>query len=229
MTDQALAKLIDHTLLKPNVLDQQVIRLCEEAKEYEFASVCINPCFVSLASKLLTDSPVKVCTVIGFPLGANTVETKIAEARQAVQNGADELDYVLNISDVLNGHWDAVKNEMEKFVELRSGTEKPLLIKVILETCYLSDEQIAEACKRARETGLDFVKTSTGFGSGGAKIEHIALMRETVGPNLGVKASGGIRTYADAKAMVDAGANRIGASASIAIVTNTQNGKKSDY
>lgn len=229
MTDQALAKLIDHTLLKPNVLDQQVIRLCEEAKEYEFASVCINPCFVSLASKLLTDSPVKVCTVIGFPLGANTVETKIAEARQAVQNGADELDYVLNISDVLNGHWDAVKNEMEKFVELRSGTEKPLLIKVILETCYLSDEQIAEACKRARETGLDFVKTSTGFGSGGAKIEHIALMRETVGPNLGVKASGGIRTYADAKAMVDAGANRIGASASIAIVTNTQNGEKSDY
>jgi deoxyribose-phosphate aldolase len=229
MTDQALAKLIDHTLLKPNVLDQQVIRLCEEAKEYEFASVCINPCFVSLASKLLTDSPVKVCTVIGFPLGANTVETKIAEARQAVQNGADELDYVLNISDVLNGHWDAVKNEMEKFVELRSGTEKPLLIKVILETCYLSDEQIAEACKRARETGLDFVKTSTGFGSGGAKIEHITLMRETVGPNLGVKASGGIRTYADAKAMVDAGASRIGASASIAIVTNTQNGKKSDY
>jgi deoxyribose-phosphate aldolase len=229
MTDQALAKLIDHTLLKPNVLDQQVIRLCEEAKEYEFASVCINPCFVSLASKLLTDSPVKVCTVIGFPLGANTVETKIAEARQAVQNGADELDYVLNISDVLNGRWDAVKNEMEKFVELRSGTEKPLLIKVILETCYLSDEQIAEACKQARETGLDFVKTSTGFGSGGAKIEHIGLMRETVGPNLGVKASGGIRTYADAKAMVDAGANRIGASASIAIVTNAQNGKKSDY
>jgi deoxyribose-phosphate aldolase len=229
MTDLALAKLIDHTLLKPNVTDQDVTRLCEEAKQYKFASVCINPCYVPLAAKLLAGSPVKVCTVIGFPLGANTVETKIAEAEQAIQNGAHELDYVLNISDVLNGRWSEVEKEMAAFTALRSRTEKPLLIKVILETCYLSDEQIAEACKQAKAAGLDFVKTSTGFGSSGAKVEHIRLMREIVGPNIGVKASGGIRSYADAKAMVDAGASRIGASASITIVTNAQNDKNTDY
>jgi len=213
-----LAKLIDHTLLKPNVLDRQVEQLCREAREFGFASVCINPCYIPLAKHALAGTAVKVCTVIGFPLGANTTGTKIFEAREALSMGADELDYVVNVSDVLNGRYDAVRAEMLEFARLKH--EHPgLVVKIILETCYLSDEQIVHLCRLAKETGLDFVKTSTGFGSGGATAEHVALMRATVGPDLGVKASGGIRSFADACKMVEAGASRLGASASVAIVS----------
>ncbi|WP_126429135.1 deoxyribose-phosphate aldolase [Brevibacillus marinus] len=225
----SLEKMIDHTLLKPNVTDQQILQLCEEARQYGFASVCVNPCYVRLAADALRDSGVKICTVIGFPLGATTTESKLFEAAQAVQNGADELDYVLNISDVLNGRYELVKQEMEQFVQFRANSSKPVLIKVILETCYLTDEQIVKVCKLAKEAGIDFVKTSTGFGSGGATKEHVRIMRETVGSKVGVKASGGIRTYEDCVAMVEAGANRIGASASVAIVTRGSSDRQSAY
>lgn len=219
MKKEKLAKLIDHTILKSNVLDQEVEALCAEAKEFGFASVCINPSYIALAKSRLAGTEVKVCTVIGFPLGANTTKTKIFEAEDALELGAEELDYVVNVSDVLNGRFDAVKAEMEQFATLKQK-HSSLVIKIILETCYLSLEQISKLCQLAKEANLDFVKTSTGFGSGGATVEHVALMRNTVGPEMGVKASGGIRSYEDAFKMVEAGASRIGASASVGIVTN---------
>ncbi len=217
MDKEKLAKLIDHTLLKPNTLDEQVETLCAEAKEYGFASVCINPSFIPLAKSRLINTKVKVCTVIGFPLGANTTRTKLFEAQDALTMGAEELDYVVNIGDVLNGRFDLVRAEMQKFSQLKQDSTN-ITIKIILETCYLNEEQIVMLCELARETGLDFVKTSTGFGSGGATVEHVALMRSTVRQELGVKASGGIRSYNDASKMIEAGASRIGASASVAIV-----------
>lgn len=216
-----MAQMIDHTILKPNATDIQIRRLCEEAKKFGFASVCINPCYVPLATDLLRGSEVMICTVIAFPLGLNITETKIFEAQNAVKSGANELDYVLNIGDVLSGRYDLVKNEMKQFVELCSKHLTRITIKVILETCYLSTEQIVRVCKMARETRLDFVKTSTGFGSGGATVEHVRLMREIVGTEMGVKASGKIRSYEDAIAMVEAGANRIGTSSSVAIVSES--------
>lgn len=221
--------MIDHTILKSNTTTEQIQHLCAEAKQYGFASVCVNPCYVSLAAELLENSNVKVCTVIGFPLGANTIRAKIFEAQEAIQLGAHELDYVVNVSDVLNHRFDLVKNEMEKFVELCSTVNTPVLIKIILETCYLSDEQIIKVCQLARETGLDFVKTSTGFGTGGATTAHIELMRNIVGSDLGVKASGGIRNFADAIAMVKAGASRIGASSGVTIVSQEGSNGKTDY
>lgn len=213
-----LARMIDHTLLKANATDEQIRVLCAEADKFGFASVCINPGYVSLAVDLLRGSTVKVCTVVGFPLGANITETKIGEAGQAVEMGANELDYVINVSAVQNGRYDLVLWEMRRFVELRSKYRDPIVIKIILETCYLNNDQIVKVCQLARETGLDFVKTSTGFGTAGATVEHVRLMRNTVGSELGVKASGGIRTLKDATDMVDAGANRIGASAGVAIL-----------
>ena len=224
-----LASMIDHTVLKSSTTVEQIHRLCAEAEEFGFASVCVNPCYVPLAADLLKDSKVKVCTVIGFPLGANTTATKIFEAQDAIQLGADELDYVVNISDVLNNRFDRIKKEMEEFVQVRSTVSKPVVIKIILETCYLTDEQIKRLCELAKESGLDFVKTSTGFGTGGATAAHVQLMRETVGPNVGVKASGGIRNYQDAMTMVEAGANRIGASSGIAIVTQKASGENKGY
>jgi deoxyribose-phosphate aldolase len=225
----SFANIIDHTLLKPNATDPQILQLCTEAKEYRFASVCINPCFVPLAARALQGTDVKVCTVIGFPLGASTTEAKLFEAKDAVANGADELDYVVNLSDVLCGRYDLVRREMERLVQLRSEVGKPLVIKIILETCYLNETQIVEVCKLAKETGLDFVKTSTGFGTAGATAEHVRIMRETVGTDVGVKASGGIRSYEDCAAMIGAGANRIGASASVAIVTGAKTADSSGY
>lgn len=213
-----LSKIMDHTLLKPNILDQQIEDLCTEAKEFSFASVCINPSYIPQVKRLLTGTGVKVCTVIGFPLGANTTRTKIFEAEEALSLGADELDYVVNIGDVLNERYDSIKNEMLQFVRLKDK-QKGILIKIILETCYLNEEQISRLCQLAKESGLDFVKTSTGFGSGGATVEDVSLMRRIVGPGLGVKASGGVRSFADAKKMVEAGASRLGTSASVAIVT----------
>ncbi|MBE3579760.1 MAG: deoxyribose-phosphate aldolase [Caldanaerobacter subterraneus] len=212
-----IAKMIDHTLLKPNATKEEIKKLCEEAREYGFASVCINPCFVDLAYEMLKDTDVKVCTVIGFPLGANTIETKMFEAVEAVKKGATEIDMVLNISMLKSGEYDYVKKEIEEVVKAVKS-HGGIVVKVILETCYLSNEEKIKACEISKEAGADFVKTSTGFGLGGATVEDVKLMRKVVGENFGVKASGGIRSYEDAKAMIEAGANRIGASAGVKIV-----------
>lgn len=209
-----LAKTIDHTLLKAEATQAQVEKLCQEAAEYDFASVCINPTWVPLSYKLLRDTSVMVCTVIGFPLGATTTETKAFEARQAVECGAAEIDMVINVGRLKSRDYDAVEHDIYHVVRASA----PAHVKVIIETCYLTDEEKIQACVLSQEAGAHFVKTSTGFGSGGAKIEDIALMRRVVGEYMGVKASGGIREYETAAQMIEAGASRLGASASIAIV-----------
>lgn len=209
-----LARLIDHTLLKPDATEAQVRKLCEEARQFSFASVCVNPAWVPLCAKLLAGSPVKVCTVIGFPLGATTPTTKAVEARDAIANGAHEIDMVINVGALKSGNDELVRRDIEAVVQAAKGQA---LVKVILETALLTREEKIKACLLAKQAGADFVKTSTGFGPGGATVEDIALMRETVGPEMGVKASGGIRDRATAEAMVAAGATRIGASASVAI------------
>ncbi len=207
-------KLFDHTLLKPEATPEQIKALCQEARKFDFASVCVNPDFVSLAAKELKGSNVKVCTVIGFPLGANKTEVKVEETRLAIADGADEIDMVQNISWAKEGKWGAIKEEVASLK--KEAGEKTL--KVILETCLLTKEEIRLSSIAAKEGGADFVKTSTGFSKGGAKAEDVAIMREAVGPSLGVKASGGIHHYDEVVAMVDAGANRIGASACVAIM-----------
>ena len=209
------AGMIDHTLLKPEATKAQVKKLCEEAVEYGFHSVCVNSSFVYYCAELLKDSDVKVCTVIGFPLGAMSTAGKAAEARAAVDDGADELDMVLHVGMIKSGDWEYVKQDIASVVEAAGGQA---LVKVILETCLLTDEEKEKACRICVETGADFVKTSTGFSAGGATAEDVALMRKTVGDKAGVKASGGIRTLADVKVMTEAGADRIGASAGVAIV-----------
>ncbi len=215
-----IASLIDHTALKPDTTKAQIEQLCSEALEYGFASVCVNPCYVSLCSQLLKGSKVKVCTVIGFPLGAATTAIKAAEAAEGILNGAQEVDMVINVGAVKSGDEAYVKKDIEAVVQEAKGKA---LVKVILETCLLNEEEKKLCCHICKEAGADFVKTSTGFSSGGATVEDIRLMRGIVKPCLGVKASGGIRDYETAKAMVDAGAGRIGASASIAIVTKEKN------
>lgn len=214
MKKDELAKMIDHTILKPEAGKEEIKKICDEAVKYGFASVCINPCNVAAAAELLKGSTVKVCTVIGFPLGANTTVVKAFEAKEAVENGAHEVDMVINIGRLKDKDYDYVKNDIKTVVE---SVSKKALVKVIIETCLLTDEEKVAVCKLAKEAGADFVKTSTGFSKSGAKAEDIKLMRETVGKDMGVKASGGVRTYADAVKMVEAGATRIGASASIAI------------
>ncbi|MBI3891957.1 MAG: deoxyribose-phosphate aldolase [Candidatus Wallbacteria bacterium] len=211
-----LAALIDHTLLKPDATDAEVRKLCEEAAQYKFASVCINPSKVKLDAELLRGTGVKVCTVVGFPLGATTSFTKESETRDCVANGADEIDMVINVGALKAKDHDKVREDIEAVVRAAGGR----ITKVILETALLNDEEKVVACKLAKEAGADFVKTSTGFGGGGATVHDIELMRKTVGPDMGVKASGGIRDFETAKKMVDAGATRLGASASIAIVKN---------
>lgn len=207
-------KLIDHTALKPDVTPEAITTLCEEAKKYGFASVCVNPGFVPLAVKLLKESDVKVCTVIGFPLGATLSNVKVYETREAIFAGATEIDMVINVSQ-LKAHNDKyVLNEIRDIKEAC----RDILLKVIIETCLLTDEEKVRACKLAVEAGADFVKTSTGFSSGGATVHDVALMRQTVGPNVGVKASGGVRTHEDLVAMVEAGASRIGTSAGPKII-----------
>lgn len=215
----ALAGMIDHTLLKADATAEQVTKLCREAAQYKFASVCVNSCYVPLAAKLLAGSGVKVCTVIGFPLGAASTPAKAAEARQAVADGATELDMVLNVGAMKSGDTEAVGEDIRQVV--LAGDSKAI-VKVILETCLLTDDQKVAACYLAKAAGAAFVKTSTGFSTGGATVEDIRLMRKTVGPAMGVKASGGIRDAATAQAMIAAGATRIGASASIAIVTEAK-------
>lgn len=219
-----LAKKIDHTALKPETTKAQITQLCKEAKEYGFASVCVNPTWVKLAAELLAGSDVKVCTVIGFPLGANTSAVKAFEAKDAIANGAGEVDMVINIAALKDKDDALVESDIRAVVEAANGT----LVKVIIETSLLSDEEKVRACEIAVKAGTDFVKTSTGFSTGGATKEDVALMRKTVGPTIGVKASGGVRTKQDVEDMVAAGATRIGASAGVAIVSGDQT-SKSDY
>lgn len=216
-------KLIDHTVLKAFATSEDITKLCKEALEYDFASVCVNPANVSLASSLLKDSDVLVCTVIGFPLGANTIEIKQAETIDAVSNGAQEIDMVINVGKAKEHDYEYITNEIKAVVEAASGN----LVKVILETCYLTSEEIAEVCKCASIAGAQFVKTSTGFGTGGAKVEDVKLMRESILDTMSVKASGGVRTLEDLEKMVAAGASRIGASSGAAIIKeyNDKNNK----
>ncbi|MGE5554109.1 MAG: deoxyribose-phosphate aldolase [Betaproteobacteria bacterium] len=209
-----LAKLIDHTLLKPDATPEAIARLCGEAAEYGFASVCVNPGNVALAAALLRGSEVKVCTVIGFPLGATTPLAKAFEARDAVANGADELDMVLNVGALKAGDEALVARDIRAVVEAAGGR----LVKVILETGLLTEEEKVRACLLAKEAGAGFVKTSTGFGPGGATVEDVRLMRQAVGPDFGVKASGGIRDRVTAERMVAAGATRLGTSSGVAII-----------
>lgn len=214
MDKKLLTKMIDHTILKPDAQEAEVVKIINEAKEYGFASVCINPVNVKLAAKMLKGTNVKVCTVIGFPLGANTTSVKAFEALDAIKNGAEEVDMVINIGKLKDKDYEYVLNDIKAVVDVSKGKA---LSKVIIETCLLTDEEKIKACKLSKEAGADFVKTSTGFSKGGAKVSDIRLMRETVGEKMGVKASGGVRTFEDAAAMVEAGATRIGASASIHI------------
>ncbi|MGL5429890.1 MAG: deoxyribose-phosphate aldolase [Vibrio sp.] len=209
---------IDHTLLLPNATIDQINTLCDEADKHQFFSVCINPNFVEHCAKRLTNSNVKICTVIGFPLGANTSAVKVFETQNAIALGADEIDMVVNISDVLDGRWDAIEQEI---TAIKKACDSKLL-KVIFETGLLTNQQIVELCKISKHAGADFVKTSTGFSTGGATVEHIQLMRDTVGNEMGVKASGGVRTKQTAQALINAGASRIGASASVSIIAGEE-------
>ena len=201
-------KLIDHTHLKQNATKEDIIKLCKEAREHDFASVCVNPCFVPLCKEELKGSDVKVCTVIGFPLGATSTLAKAYEAKIAVEQGANEVDMVINVSALKGGNLDYVLKDIKAVVENSNGA----LVKVIIETCLLTDEEKVTACKLAKEAHADFVKTSTGFSTAGATKEDIKLMRETVGPDMGVKAAGGIRDFETMMDMVNNGANRIGTS-----------------
>lgn len=220
--DTELAKKIDHTLLKPDTTEEEVVRVCEEAKKYKFATVCLNSSFIAIASKILEGSGVKPIAVVGFPLGAAASATKAFETREAIKNGAQEIDMVINIGRLKSKDYLAVLEDIIAVVE----AAKPYPVKVILETSNLNYDEKVIGCALSKSAGAAFVKTSTGFGSGGATAEDIELMRRVVGPEMGVKASGGIRTYEDAEKMIKAGASRIGASASVSIVTHKSEPKK---
>ncbi|GLY10009.1 deoxyribose-phosphate aldolase [Pseudobacillus badius] len=226
ITDQFgdVAKIIDHTLLKPETTKDQVKKLCEEARAYEFASVCINPVWVAYASEQLQGTKVKVCTVIGFPLGATTSTVKAFETKEAIENGATEVDMVINIGALKAGDDETVLKDIQAVTASARGKA---LTKVIIETSLLTDEEKERACRLAVEAGADYVKTSTGFSTGGATEEDIRFMRKTVGPDIGVKASGGVRSQEDALNMIKAGATRIGASSGVQIVQGLKG--TSDY
>lgn len=210
-----LAKLIDHTLLSPVTKEKDIINLCQEAKQYGFASAVVNPAWVSLSAELLRDSDVNVCTVIGFPLGANTPETKALETKNAIENGAVEVDTVINIGALKDKNDALVEEDIRSVVEAAKGK---VLVKVIIEACLLTNEEKVRACKLSVKAGADYVKTSTGFSLHGATVEDVAIMRKAVGPNIGVKASGGVKNIEDMKAMIEAGATRIGTSSAIKIL-----------
>ena len=214
---KAISKMIDHTLLKPDATRNEIIKLCNEAVEYGFYSVCINPSYVKLAKDKLKGTDVKIATVIGFPLGSTTLEVKAFEARESIKNGAHELDMVINIGALKDKEYYLGEKEIAAVVNEANGKA---LVKVIIETCLLNKEEIIKACEIAKKAGADFVKTSTGFSTGGATVEDVQLMRKVVGESMGVKASGGIRDYDTAIKMINAGANRIGASASVKIVNS---------
>lgn len=217
-----LAQMMDHTLLKADATDEQLQTLCQEAKDFATWSVCINPSNIDRAKEYLEGSDVKICTVVGFPLGQMTSEAKAYETTEAIFKGADEIDMVLNVGRVKDGDFDYVREDIQAVVNAAQGK----LTKVILETCLLDAEEIQTVCKIAQAAGADFIKTSTGFSTGGATIEDVRLMRETVGPDMGVKASGGIRTLKDALAMIEAGATRLGVSASVSILKEMINDDK---
>ena len=215
MDSRQLAKYIDHTILKPDATAAQVLKLCDEAKQYGFASVCVNPSRIALVAKALEGTDVTPCCVVGFPLGAIPSESKAAETAVAVKNGAREIDMVIDIGRAKDGDWAYVESDIAA-VKAACG---PAKLKVIIETCLLTDDEKVKACQAAVRANADFVKTSTGFSKAGAKVEDVRLMRQTVGPDMGVKAAGGIHNRAEAEAMIAAGATRIGASSGIAIVT----------
>ncbi|MDW0112299.1 deoxyribose-phosphate aldolase [Sporosarcina saromensis] len=218
------AAFIDHTLLKADTTKEEIVTLCDEAREYSFASVCVNPTWVKTASEQLKGSPVKTCTVIGFPLGASTSEVKRFETKDAIANGATEIDMVINIGALRSGQEQLVKEDIEAVVTEAKGKA---IVKVIIETSLLTDAEKRTACELAKEAGADFVKTSTGFSTGGATAEDVKLMRGVVGPEMGVKASGGVRSFEDMKKMIEAGATRIGASSGVQIMQGLQS--DSDY
>ena len=211
-----LNKYFDHTLLKPEATNEQIDALCEEARQYDFYSVCVNTCYVSRCYDALRGTDVKVAAVVGFPLGACTTQSKVFETKEAFMDGASEVDMVLNVGKFRSGDNDYIRDDIRAVAEAAHSFGG--IVKIILETCLLSDEEIAEACKLSMEAGADFVKTSTGFSTGGATAEDVALMKKTVGDHLQVKASGGIRDYDQCMKMIEAGADRIGASASVKIM-----------
>jgi deoxyribose-phosphate aldolase len=214
--DQSLAKMIDHTLLKPDATQQEIAQLCFEARKYGFASVCVNPTWVSLCAELLKGASAKVCTVIGFPLGATSSETKAFETETAIRQGATEIDMVINIGALKARDLETVAKDIRGVVN--AAHARNIIVKVIIETALLTDEEKTIASLISKEAGADFVKTSTGFAGGGATVHDVELMRKTVGPQMGVKASGGVRTFEDAASMIKAGATRIGASAGVKII-----------
>jgi deoxyribose-phosphate aldolase len=220
--DGDIARLIDHTLLKPDATQAQIAQLCHEARQYGFAAVCVNPTHAKLCADLLKGSDVAVCTVVGFPLGATPPEVKAYEAQQAIEDGATEVDMVINIGALKGGESDLVERDIAMVT--RTCHNNGALCKVIIEAALLTDQEKVKACELAKKVGADYVKTSTGFGPGGATVSDVALMRRVVGPGMGVKAAGGIRSYADAKGMVEAGATRIGASAGVRIVQEATKG-----
>ena len=215
-SDQSIAATIDHTLLKPDATQDQIAQLCYEARKYNFATVCVNPTHVKLCAQLLKDSPVKVCTVIGFPLGATAPEVKAYETQQAINDGASEIDMVINVGALKSHDYDLVERDIASVV--RTAHANNAIVKVIIEAALLDDREKIIACELSRQAEADFVKTSTGFGPGGATAEDVMLMRKVVGPDIGVKAAGGVKNYGDAQRMIAAGATRIGASAGIKIV-----------
>lgn len=217
--DHSIAALIDHTLLKPEATAADIRKVCEEARRYGFASVCVNPYWVSLVAHELTGSPIKVCSVVGFPLGASATATKVAETHTAVKDGAREIDMVVNIGELRAGNHDAVDRDIHSVVA--AAHAGGAIVKVILEMCLLDESQKIAGCRISKHAKADFVKTSTGFSTGGATVDDVALMRRTVGPEMGVKASGGVRTLEDLQKMVAAGATRVGASSSVKIMEAT--------
>lgn len=221
-----MAKYIDHTILNADATEKDIQRICIEAKEYNFKTVCINPGWVDYAAHLLKGTDVGITTVIGFPLGANTSEIKAAEAKQAVEKGVSDVDMVINICALKNEDYPTVLNDIKAVVNAVDGKA---IVKVIIETSLLNKTEKIRACELAKQAGADFVKTSTGFSTGGATLDDVKLMRATVGPKMGVKASGGVRSYEDAVAMIEAGATRIGASSGIAIVQGVADASNSDY
>lgn len=224
MTASELAKYIDHTALKATTTPAEIDRLCDEARQCGFAAVCINPVYIARAAQRLAGSPVAIATVVGFPLGAMTSAAKAFEAREAVLAGAREIDMVINIGFAKAGLFDGVESDIRAVVDATRGASAEAIVKVIIETCYLTDEEKVAACRRAVQAGADYVKTSTGMGGAGATLADVRLMRATVGPQIGVKAAGGIRTTADALAMIEAGASRIGASAGVQIIEGLRGG-----
>lgn len=225
--DKTLASMIDHTLLKPEATPDMIAKLCLEAREYHFASVCVNPANVKLCAGLLHDSDVKVCSVVGFPLGATPPAVKAFETQNAIRNGAQEIDMVINIGALKAGDLELVSQDIQGVVAAAHAAKA--LVKVIIETALLTDEEKVSACQLAKEVGADFVKTSTGFSKGGATAQDVALMRKAVGPEMGVKAAGGIHSREEAEQMIAAGANRIGASAGIKIVQGEETSSSESY